>query len=96
MQSRIDSLMEALTNTAIGLAISQVANMAILPLVLGIEVSAGAAFVVGLAFTVISVARSYLLRRAFDGKSAWQAIKARLPNRCPVALAAVQRQGVGE
>jgi hypothetical protein len=75
MQSRIDSLMEALTNTAIGLAISQVANMVILPLVLGVPVSMGAAFVVGFAFTVISVGRQYTLRRLFDGKTVWQALK---------------------
>ena len=75
MQSRIDSLMEALTNTVIGLVISQVANMLILPAVLGVPVSMGEAFLVGLAFTVISVARSYALRRLFDGRSVWSAIK---------------------
>lgn len=76
-QSRLDSLMEALTNTVIGLVISTIANHIILPLTLGVTPTLGENLMIGLAFTIISVARSYTLRRLFNGKSVWQAIKGR-------------------
>jgi hypothetical protein len=78
MQSRTDSFMEALTNTAIGLAVSTVANMTLTPWVLGRPISLHENVALSAGFTLISIARSYLLRRAFNGKSVWQAIKDRL------------------
>lgn len=75
-QTRIDSVMEALTNTAVGYVISVAANLAILPL-FGLHTSIRAAAGIGLAFTVVSVARQYTLRRLFNGRSIWAAIKGR-------------------
>lgn len=74
-QSRIDSFMEAVTNTAFGLAVSQVANLTVLPAVLKVQVSQSAALSIGVIYTVISLVRQYVLRRAFDGRSPWQALK---------------------
>lgn len=64
-QSRRGSAIEAVTNVLVGLGISWVANMLIFPL-FGFQVAPGAAFQIGLIFTVISLARSYLLRRVFN------------------------------
>ena len=74
-QSRADSFMEAMTNIAVGLAVSQAANLIVLPVVLGVEVSQGEALWLGVIYTAISLVRSYVLRRAFNGRSVWQAIK---------------------
>jgi hypothetical protein len=79
MQSRIDSLMEALTNIVIGLSISTVANHFILPAVLGVKLGLHDNLIIGAAFTAISLIRSYLLRRAFNGRSVWQAFRTRNP-----------------
>lgn len=76
-QSRIDSLMEALTNVLIGFTINFIANAVILPWYLGVPFSWGGFAVLGLLYTCISVARSYLIRRAFNGRTVWQAIKDR-------------------
>lgn len=75
MQSRIDSLMETVTNTFIGLVISTIANHIVLPLTLGVTPTFGANVVISIIFTAISIARSYTLRRLFNGKTAWQALK---------------------
>ena len=66
-QSRLGSLIEALFNVLIGFAINWVANLWILPMY-GFHVTGGQAFSMGLIFTVISVARSYLLRRFFNSQ----------------------------
>ena len=65
-QTKLGSLAEAWANIAVGFAINWCANMTILPL-FGFRVSGGAAFEIGLIFTVISLARSYALRRWFNG-----------------------------
>lgn len=64
-QSRVGSFVEALVNVAIGFAINWVANLLILPL-FGFHVTGVQAFNMGLIFTVISVARSYTIRRWFN------------------------------
>jgi hypothetical protein len=76
-QSRTDSLMESLTNIVIGLAISQAANLVVIPLVMGVPISAGQNAALALLYTAISLVRSYAIRRAFNGRSVWSAIKAR-------------------
>ncbi len=76
-QSRIDSLMESLTNVVIGLFISTIANHIVLPLTLGVTPTLGQNIVIGVIFTVISIVRSYSLRRLFNGKSAWAWLKGR-------------------
>lgn len=64
-QSKKNSLLEAVTNTAVGFMISLSATFIIFPLV-GIESSAGKNILITLFFTVISIARGYLLRRLFN------------------------------
>lgn len=85
MQSRIDSLMEALTNVAVGFLINFVANAVILPWYFGIPFSFTGFAVLGVIYTVISVARSYLIRRAFNGRTVWQAIKELWNRKGPVS-----------
>lgn len=74
-QTRLESLIEALINVVIGFGINWTANMLVLPL-FGFHVTGGQAFGIGLVFTVISIARSYAIRRWFNGrlKGAAQAV----------------------
>lgn len=67
MQSRLQSLVEAWLNVLIGFAINMVANVIVLP-AFGYHVTIGDAFGIGLVFTVISVVRSYALRRWFNAR----------------------------
>jgi acetyltransferase-like isoleucine patch superfamily enzyme len=65
MQSKRNSAFEATTNVAIGYLVSVLANVLILPL-FGYNVTIGDSFAIGLAFTVVSLVRSYVLRRIFN------------------------------
>jgi len=65
-QSRKGSLAEALINTAIGFSINYFANLLIFPL-FGLHISPGANFIMGMIYTAISVGRSYVIRRYFNG-----------------------------
>jgi hypothetical protein len=65
MQTRRHSLIEAAANVAVGYSINVVANLVVLPL-FGLAVSVRDAAGIGLVFTGISLARSYVLRRAFN------------------------------
>lgn len=64
-QSRRMSMVEASANTASGFVLSWIAGMIVYPMV-GWTVSAAQNTAVVTIFTVISVARSYLWRRAFN------------------------------
>jgi hypothetical protein len=64
-QTRLGSLIEALINVAIGFAINFVANLVILPLI-GFQISVGQNLFIGVLYTLISVARSYAVRRWFN------------------------------
>lgn len=66
MQTKLGSLTEAAANIAVGFTINFTANMLVLPL-FGFAVTAGEAFGIGVIFTVISLVRSYVLRRWFNG-----------------------------
>ena len=61
-QSKIDSLIEALLSTFRGFVVSFTANLILMPM-LGIPVSLSQNFILTVAFTFVSVARSYLVRR---------------------------------
>lgn len=74
-QSRADSFMESLTNIAIGLAISMSANVVFIPPVTGQPIALRGNAVLAVIYTVISLVRSYTIRRLFNGKSVWMAIK---------------------
>jgi hypothetical protein len=65
-QTKLGSFVEAWANIAVGFAINFTANMIVLPL-FGLPITAGKAFGIGLVFTVISLARQYVLRRWFNG-----------------------------
>lgn len=65
-QSRKGSLFEALVNIAIGYTINLGAQMVILPMHNINDVSTGAYVSMGLMFTVISLVRSYVIRRMFN------------------------------
>lgn len=77
VQTRTDSFMESLTNCAVGIGVSFGANLLILPVVFGVIVSTGQNLLLGVFYTVVSIVRSYTLRRLFNGKSVWAAIKGR-------------------
>jgi hypothetical protein len=66
-QTRLGSFIEAWVNVAIGFTINWTANMLILP-IFGFNVTGGQAFGIGVFFTVISVARSYIIRRWFNAR----------------------------
>ena len=65
MQSRVMSGVEAITNVLIGYAIATAATYVILPMH-GYDVTTQKALSISLAFTGISLARSYILRRFFN------------------------------
>lgn len=69
-QTRAASALEALANVAVGLFVSFVSNLAILP-AFGLPVSLGQAVGISAAFTGVSLARSYALRRFFN----WQMMR---------------------
>jgi hypothetical protein len=66
MQTRMGSFVEAWLNVAVGFGVSFIANLVVLPL-FGFYVTASDAFGIGVIFTVISLARSYIIRRFFNG-----------------------------
>lgn len=68
MQSRTHSLIESLSNVLIGFLVSFVSQLVIFPL-FDINVPLSDNFMIGLWFTVISIARSYVLRRCFNKKA---------------------------
>lgn len=66
-QTRLGSLIEAGINVLIGYVINMAANFVILPLI-GFEISLAQNIFIGVLYTVISVARSYAVRRWFNGR----------------------------
>jgi len=66
-QSRWGSFIEAWINVFIGFWINYVANLLIFPL-FGFHITLTENFVMGLMYTLISVARSYVIRRYFEGR----------------------------
>lgn len=66
--------MEALINTAIGFSINYFANLLIFPL-FGLHITPSANFAMGVIYTVISVVRSYVVRRWFNNLIARTAAK---------------------
>lgn len=73
-QSRMDSFMEAITNTAVGFIVSLV-TWVIVAWSMNIPVTWGENFIIVSIFTVVSIIRSYILRRLFNGRSIWQTIR---------------------
>lgn len=65
-QTKIGSLAESVANIAVGFGINFAANLIVLP-IFGLAVTPSDAFGIGIIFTAISLARSYVLRRWFNG-----------------------------
>lgn len=65
MQTKKQSFIEAITNTAIGFIISLASTFIIFPLV-GFESSPSKNMIVTLFFTVVSILRGYIIRRFFN------------------------------
>lgn len=66
MQTKKGSIAEAWANIAVGFTINYFANMCIFPL-FGMHISWRSNFLMGCLYTVISLVRSYVLRRWFNG-----------------------------
>ena len=64
-QSRAMSMVEAVANVVVGYGVAVVTQILIFP-VFGLHTTLAQNLVMGLAFTVISVARSFALRRVFE------------------------------
>lgn len=65
MQTRTQSLIESITNILIGYIVAVLSQVAIFPL-FGINVPLSDNLLIGAYFTVISLIRSYAVRRYFN------------------------------
>ena len=66
-QTRLGSFIEACINVLIGFWINFFANLVILPLI-GFHISVGQNLFIGVLYTLVSVARSYAVRRWFNAR----------------------------
>ncbi|MDD2721632.1 MAG: hypothetical protein PHH47_10035 [Gallionella sp.] len=64
-QTRKHSLLESLVNVALGYGIALAAQLTIFPM-FGIHISFQDNLLIGALFTVVSIVRSYALRRLFN------------------------------
>ncbi len=64
-QSRLMSLVESLANVLVGYGVAVVTQMVVFPL-FGLAVTVTENLLIGLIFTVVSIVRSYALRRGFE------------------------------
>ena len=64
-QSRRMSLVEAVANVVVGYAVAVLTQIIVFPL-FGLQVSLVDNLAIGVAFTAISLARSFVLRRVFE------------------------------
>jgi len=65
MQSRLMSLIEALVNVGIGYGVAVLTQLVVFPL-FGITATLSENLLLGAVFTVVSILRSYCLRRLFE------------------------------
>jgi hypothetical protein len=64
-QSRTMSMIEALANVAVGYGVAVLTQIAVFPL-FGLSVTLVQNLIMGGLFTVVSIIRSYALRRVFE------------------------------
>ena len=64
-QSRLMSLLEAVTNVVVGYGLAVWVQLLVFPL-FGLEATLRQSLGIGAIFTLVSLARGYLLRRAFE------------------------------
>ena len=67
-QSRLMSLVEALANVMVGYGVAVLTQMLVFPL-FGLRTTVPENLAIGAIFTVVSLARSYALRRTFEAIS---------------------------
>ena len=65
MQSRLMSLVESVSNIVVGYGLAVLTQLLVFP-TFGLHASLAENLAIGLAFTIVSLARSYCLRRAFN------------------------------
>ena len=68
MQSKYHSFLESLTNILIGYFVALVSQLIIFPFY-GVHISLSENIAIGAWFTIISIIRSYVLRRWFNKKT---------------------------
>ena len=64
-QTRVMSLVEAVANVVVGYGVAVTTQMLVLP-VFGLQTTLAQNLKLGLIFTVVSIARSFTLRRVFE------------------------------
>ena len=67
MQTKKQSFLEALTNTAVGFGVSFISTFAIFP-IMGMKSTIGSNLIITCYFTIISIIRGYVIRRYFNKK----------------------------
>jgi hypothetical protein len=65
-QSRLMSLVEAITNVVVGYSLAIATQIVVFPW-FGLDATLGEHLTIGLAFVAVSLARGYVLRRLFEG-----------------------------
>ena len=73
-QSKVDSVLESITNIAIGSGIALLAQLIWFPII-GVEITFSENLLTTAFFTVVSFVRSYWIRRLFNGKSIYYTLK---------------------
>lgn len=64
-QSRLMSVIESLANVVVGYGVAVMTQIAIFPL-FGLRATLAQSMAIGSVFTVVSIGRSYMLRRIFE------------------------------
>lgn len=67
MQSRLNSLVESFVNILIGYFVALLSQLAVFPL-FGVDLPFSSNLAIGAWFTVISLVRSYIIRRWFNAR----------------------------
>jgi hypothetical protein len=65
-QSRVQSAIEAVANVAVGYGVALLSQLAVFPM-FDIHIPLSSNLAIGAWFTVISLVRSYVIRRWFNG-----------------------------
>lgn len=74
-QSKMDSFLEAVTNVMVGFFISLAVMEFIVEPMFKLNTSPATNLAITCIFTVTSILRAYVLRRIFNERTMWQAIK---------------------
>ena len=74
-QSRLMSMVESLANVLVGYGVAVITQMMVFPL-FGLALTVTENLLIGLIFTVVSIVRSYALRRGFEALRVRQSARA--------------------